>query len=406
MRRYYLRQRSKCGKWYAIIMNTITKKPEFSRCTGTFDEKQAHHIAHEWLVNGPPDINRASKNVSEIRYMLFCDYLWNFWNYDTSEYIKEKITEGKLPKKTHPKEMQGLIERYFKPYFKKALLCEITEEKITEFLVYLRTETSRKKGPEKESKKGLAASTVKLARNAAIVPLRHAKRKKIIRNFDFDGVITVNGAFEERGILDRDQVQALFRLEWRDPRSRLICLIASQTAMRIGEIRALRVCDIQESCVNVQHSWSEDDGGLKCTKNRANRTIPIFSELYQELSDYMRQFGVTSGLDNLLFPGKKNGKPYSHKQVNKDFYAMLEKIGISDVERKDVNIVFHSWRHYGAKHLAEVTDRNTGMAILGHKTPDLFDRYANHTDKETFNKMAKAIKDGLSQDAGKETPKQ
>jgi integrase len=266
-------------------------------------------------------------------------------------------------------EMQGLIERYFEPYFKKALLCEITEEKITEFLVYLRTETSRKKGVDKESKKGLAASTVKLARNAVIVPLRYAKRKKIIRNFDFDGVIAVNGAFEERGILDRDQVQALFKLEWRDPRSRLICLIASQTAMRIGEIRALRVCDIKESCVTVQHSWSEDDGGLKCTKNRATRTIPIFSELYRELSDYMRQSGVGSESDNLLFPGNKNGKPYSHKQVNKDFYVMLEKIGVSETDRKGVNIVFHSWRHYGAKHLAEVTDRNTGMAILGHKTP-------------------------------------
>jgi len=393
MRRYYLRQRSENGKWYAIIMNPATKKPDFSRCTGTNDEKQAHSIAQEWMVNGPPDICRVSKNVSEKRNMPFCEYLRGQWQFDTSEYIKEKITEGKEPRKSHPLEMIGLVDRYFKPYFGKTPLCEITEEKLSEFLVYLRTEKEPEKKTRKE--KGLSVSTVKLARNAAVVPLRYAKRKKIIRNFNFDDVIKVSGEFEERGILSRDQVEALFKLEWRDPRSRLICLVASQTVMRIGEIRALRVCDILEDRINVQHSWSEDDGGLKCTKNRANRTIPILPELYKELDAYMRESGRYSRLDNLVFPGKKDGKPYSHKQVNMDFYQMLEKIGISDKNRKNVNIVFHSWRHYGAKHLAEVTNRTVGMAILGHKTPRLFDHYANHTDNDTFEGMKKAINEGL-----------
>jgi integrase len=398
MRRYYLRQRSNGGKWYAVIMNTVTKKPDISRCTGTLDEKQAHYIAQEWLVNGPPNANRATKEISQLRNMAFCDFLLRVWDFDTSEYIKEKMTEGKQPKKSHPIEMQGVIKRYFMPYFKQTLLCEINEEKLTEFLVYLRTEKVKEKNKDKnkEQKKGLSVSTVKLVRNAAIVPLRYARRKKIIRDFDFDAVIKVNGDFEERGILDRDQAEALFKLEWRNPVSRLICLIASQTAMRIGEIRALRVCDILEDRINVQHSWSEDDGGLKCTKNRANRTIPILPELYQELTEYMKNTGRYSNLSNLVFPGKKEEKPFSHKQINKDFYEMLEKIGISDAERRDINIVFHSWRHYGAKHLAEVTNRNIGMAILGHKTPRLFDHYANHIDKDTFEGMKKAIKEGLS----------
>jgi len=60
------------------------------------------------------------------------------------------------------------------------------------------------------SENGLSVSTVKLARNAAVVPLRYARRKKIIRDFNFDDVIKVSGDFEERGILSRDQVEALF----------------------------------------------------------------------------------------------------------------------------------------------------------------------------------------------------
>jgi integrase len=246
MRRYYLRQRSQGGNWYAIFMNTITKKQDLTRCTGTADKKLADSIAQEWLVNGPPDSSRIfSKQANIGRKITFCDYLRSIWNYDTSEYIKEKITEGKEPKRSHPIEMLGLIKRYYDPYFKETLLCEIDEEKLTEFLVFLKTE------------KKYSASTVRLARNAAIKPLRFAKRKKIIRNFDIDAVIKVNGDFKERGILNRDQVEALFNLEWRDPRSRLICLIASQAVMRIGEIRALRVCDIFEDRINVQNSWSK-----------------------------------------------------------------------------------------------------------------------------------------------------
>jgi len=109
----------------------------------------------------------------------------------------------------------------------------------------------------------------------------------------------------------------------------------------------------------------------------------------------MKQDNLTSCLNNLIFPGKNKEKPYSHKQINKEFYLMLKELGISEAERTDLNIVFHSWRHYGAKHLAENTDRNTGMAILGHKTPNLFDRYSNHTDKETFSKMTKAVQDNF-----------
>jgi len=111
-----------------------------------------------------------------------------------------------------------------------------------------------------------------------------------------------------------------------------------------------------EDRINVQHSWSENDGGLKCTKNRANRTIPILPELFNELDNYMKQTGRYSNLQNLVFPGNIEGKPYCYKQIKKDFYQMMEKIGISDTERRNLNIVFHSFRHYGAKHLAEVTN--------------------------------------------------
>jgi len=64
-----------------------------------------------------------------------------------------------------------------------------------------------------------------------------------------------------RGILEHEEVDRLFSIPWRDERSRLVNLIASQTGMRMGEIRALRICDILIDRIRVSHAWSYADGG-------------------------------------------------------------------------------------------------------------------------------------------------
>jgi integrase len=289
---------------------------------------------------------------------------------------------GKEPHQEHAEEMQKAIDRYYRPYFQAKLLCQIDEEALQEFVVYLKIE------------KKLSASTVNSARNAAFVALKYAKRKKIIRHFDFDAVLRAGGKVKERGILDKEEVEKLFSLEWRDPRARMAVLIASQTGMRMGEIRALRVCDIHENKISVQHSWGKESG-LKSTKNQEIREIPIQPELYSEIMGYIREMKLLH-LDSYLLPGKSPDVPYDNRQIERDFNKMLEKMGIDDKQRKESGIVFHSWRHFIAKNLAETTtSRKIGMKILGHKTSRMFDHYADHADKETFNKMAEALEKSL-----------
>ncbi|MDR3283671.1 MAG: tyrosine-type recombinase/integrase [Treponema sp.] len=391
MRHFYLTQRKTGGNWYAIFMDKLTGKEYRRLSTNTTNEKQAEAHAMDWLVNGLPEPTKAKskfQNRISARNTVFCEYLTDFWDYDTSEYFREKITEGKEPKREHPLEMKKIVKRYYDPHFGKMTLCQIDEEKLTQFLVSLKMD------------KGLSASTVNSTRNTAFVALRYAQRKKIIKGFDFEEVIRASGDTKQRGILEREQVEKLFKLEWRDPRSRMVNLIASQTGMRMGEIRALRVCDIQEDRINVEHSWSKADGGLKCTKNREKRSIPIIPELYTALKTYMKDNGRFIRMDNLLFPSFRENAPYDHKQINKDFYSMLAKIGITETERKERNIVFHSWRHYCAAHLAQITNRTIGMAILGHKTSLMFDHYANHIDTETFNRMTEALQKVIEPELG------
>ncbi|MDL2230026.1 site-specific integrase [Treponema sp. OttesenSCG-928-L16] len=376
MRHFYLHQREQSGIWYVTFTNPLTGKLGIRRSTKTTNKRKAESQAQEWLREGIPDIPQSHS-------IIFCDYLNDFWNRETSNYYREIKTLGKDPKPRHFKDMQSVVRRYFLDYFKKQLLGQVDEMNLHDFLVYLRLD------------KGLAPSTVNQARNAAFVALKYAKRRKLIRNFDFDAVLRVSGKTKDRGILEREEVDELFIRTWRDPRSRLMNLIASQTGMRMGEIQALRICDIHQEAISIVHSWNKVDGGLKSTKNNECRTVPILPELTIEIQTYIKQYRKTFRTDSFLFPSNLENTPYDDKQVRKDFYSTLKEIGISEVERRERNIVFHSWRHYCAKNLAQVANRAIGMAILGHKTSAMFDHYADHADKETFKKMAQAIKEGL-----------
>jgi integrase len=321
----------------------------------------------------------------------FCDYLYKFWDFKTSEYFRELETMGKKAHEEHASEMQKTVARYYRPYFELLTLHEITEELLQSFIVHLKID------------KGLAASTVNSARNVAFVALRYAKRKKHIRDFDFAAVLRAGGEAKARGVLTKEEIEKLLSLEWENTKAWMAVLISYRTDMRIGEVRALRLCDIHETHISVNHSWAKKSK-LKGTKTNESREVPILPSLYAEIMAYIKnelvkkdQYGREGQykLDGFLLQGKKPDRPYDDRRIGAYFNKMLEKIGIDDAARKERNIVFHSWRHLLlAKNLAESgTNKKIAMKILGHKTSKVFDSYAAHADKETFEKMKLAIED-------------
>jgi len=371
---YYLRQRANGGIYHVIFVDPISNK-QIDRTTGTNDEKKANAIAQEWIANGLPEKPRTSTIA---KTTTFCDYLVQFWDFEKSMYFRELETMGREPQPEHALEMQKLIERYYRSFFKTILLCQIDGESLQEFIVHLKIE------------RGLASNTVNLARNAALVALKYAKRKKIIKYFDFDAVLRAGGKPKERGVLENHEVEKLFKVKWSSIRARIAVLIALHTGMRLGEIRALRVCDIHENKINVNYSWSKKNR-LKCTKNREMREIPIIPYLHNEIMAYIKQMQLFN-LDSLLLPGKNPEKPLDSVQIREDYYKVLNEIGIDEKARKERGIVFHSWRHLLAKNLVEKgANKAIGMKILGHKTSHIFDHYASHVDKETFDQMTKVI---------------
>jgi integrase len=138
--------------------------------------------------------------------------------------------------------------------------------------------------------------------------------------------------------------------------------------------------------IHVRHSWSEIDN-LKCTKNTDTRDLPIDHLTVVQLMNQARLNPNYGELSYVFWAPHNPKEPFYPGYYGDCFYAALEQIGISEAERKDRNIVFHSLRHFCATVLAQRTDLKTVQAFLGHRTEKMSEHYSNHESQERFDNM-------------------
>jgi len=147
-----------------------------------------------------------------------------------------------------------------------------------------------------------------------------------------------------------------------------IVVLALSTGARKMEIMGLKWSDIDLHKGIIR---------LTKTKNKEARVLPLKGhalELVHQLSKVRR-------IDtDLLFPG---GNPQTPIEINKHWYAAVEKAEIE-------NFRFHDLRHTAASYLAmngatlaEIAD------ILGHKTLQMVKRYAHLSEPHTASVVEK-----------------
>ena len=180
---------------------------------------------------------------------------------------------------------------------------------------------------------------------------------------------------------------------WSDIRVKAASMLSVCSGMRIGEILALRKCDIDEKYIYVNHSWGAMFG-LTAPKNGFTRKIPLYPEIKEILTELINsnpheEFYKT---DNAyIFWGISNLRPASDDLIRKGFYKALTTIGISEEERRKRNIVFHSWRHYHATELTSRCSEHSAQVVLGHLTPLMTKHYSNHRTDRDLENVRKAM---------------
>jgi integrase len=432
MRRFYLHKRG--GIFYAELLTTAGVKLN-ARSTGKRTRDEALLVVAEWLKDGLPVVKQPGypaeagsakfKPISVVAdragilsaikkavlerddafaivaalkakglidfpvvptgkgNVKFIDYLKEFWDYEKSPYVRDKLAHGHSIGRHHCMLNHGRVVNYWEPFFKDRTLNSITRQDIKTFSLGL-------------SETGRSPSTINGIMVLGTSALSYAAQEGYIPLDPCKGIARFSGKPAKRGILTEKEAGALFTLEWAEKRAYLANKVAATTGMRAGEILALRREDIGEQSLHIRHSFSRLDG-LKPPKNGDERQAPLYPEIRVELLALADEAETLHGKGAYIFYSLTNDKPCQDDLILDGLHDAIEKLNDKlkkedreqeQIDWKERNIVFHSWRHYWA---ARMSDRMTAeqlTRITGHKSRAVFDQYADHITEDNIKEVS------------------
>jgi integrase len=333
--------------WYVRFWDDETQSYSSGRSTGQTGKAAAQRQAQKWLAEGTPEARKndpkAAKNrlIGAIAKYLeacgvvkkgeprddgeivklfytqvtnlqmssgerFVDYLNRFWDWN-GDYVQGRLERGRTIGKKYVDDCRAKIKRHIEPFFKDALLCDVTTKSLEDFMKSI---PRRDIDPEN----GYARRTINIMIKLVKKALKEAVRLGILPRNPADGVELLADDRRERGILTPDELNRLFKMEWPDERSKTAAILASVSGMRISEITGLRIedLDLERRVIHVRHSFSVYEKRLKGTKNEKARFIytdasilKILAELHQR-NPYQNSY---------IFWGSDPGKPMRYETI-------------------------------------------------------------------------------------------
>jgi len=416
MRREYYLHKRKNGIFYVEYVNPENGKKLSARSTSETDRVKAQVKAELWKVSGIPtgrhkkprpiteaagiesvikSIRKSELNsddalriVSTLKSMglidiaavkntgrgavPFIQFLEKFWNYDESEYIRDRLAHGYRFSRRYAHECQNRLKAELRPFFGDKKLNCVTVDDL-------------KKLSNQLSDRGLSTSTINQILLVCCTPLKWAFNEKIIPSNPVIGLTKFSITNKERGILTEAEAAAVFSTNWKDKRAFVASLLAATTGARQGECLALRRSDIGTDTINIAHSYSPLDG-LKCPKNGHKRIVPLLPEVRAALLDLLRDNPHNID-DPFVFFSLQPDRPCDPKVLLDGLKETLKKI---KVDFKSRNISFHSWRHWFCSKITEIIDGEKVAKVSGHLSENVFKKYADHIEHKNIREVGNA----------------
>jgi len=311
----------------------------------------------------------------------FISFLINFWNWEISLYIKEKLRKSHGIHKMHCLKQGQSVTKYWEPFFKGRYLGDITAGDVDAFISHM-------------GDMDLSASRKNVVIKAGVKPLRWAFSKGKIEKDPTRGHMMFSGVETKRNILNPTAVAAAFLAVWKDNRVMLANMLASVTGMRSGEVQALRFQDIGKDCLYVRGAWNRADK-IKLPKNNRIRTVELpFPDLIYGLVELAKQNPWGATPDSFVFwTETKPTIPMRGCLFVQGLREALIQIGFTKDEAAKYD--FHGWRHFFTSYMIKKLNKKLVKGETGHLTDAMLDLYSDHetegdraliqaTKKETF----------------------
>jgi integrase len=294
--------------WYARFWNDEIQSYTSGRSTGQTTKAAANRVVQKWLAEGLPEVRKKDLKATKNRligavgkYLEDCEvikkekshdageiiklfyaqvtntqlssgegfaaYLYRFWDWN-GNYVQDKLERGEHIGRRYVDCCKTRITLHIEPYFKDLLLCDVTTVLLEQFM---RSLPRRDVDP----KNGYSKSTINQIMKVIKKPLKEAVRLRILPLNPADGIALLREDTEERGILTTTELAELFRLEWPDERSKTASILAAVSGMRISEVAALRLDDIDtlRNTIHVKYSYTLYEKRMKDTKTGKARIL-------------------------------------------------------------------------------------------------------------------------------------
>jgi integrase len=308
----------------------------------------------------------------------FIDFLLEFWDFERSPYIKEKLRRDHGIHRAYVLLQKAKIAQRWKPFFAGRLLGTITRQDIDEFIKQF------------DNSSDISARTKNGIIGAGAIALKWAFQKGLIDNDPTQGIIYFSGKPAERHILTPEMATAVFAVDWPDGMAKLANLLAALTGMRQGEILALRWQDLGENCIYVRHSWNDLEG-LKPTKTNEARTVQMpFPQIMAALKS-LAESNPHGGdrLSRFVFYSEEiPTRPFDQKILIKKLRTALMAIGLSSSEA--AKYTFHGWRHFFTAYMHDRLTAKLLQSQTGHKTLAMLEHYSNHATSGDTERIQQA----------------
>ena len=291
------------------------------------------------------------------RGVLFGTFAEGFWNYD-GDYITRRLARGGHFSRSFAVTRASQLKRLILPAFKDRPLRSITRSEIEYWQMKLYRERS------------IAPATINRTLDNMKVIMKEAVRRGFVGADPAAGLERLAEQPHSRDILMPAEIRLLFgpdalQTRWKGVRPPFAAAFLGIAAgLRMGEVRALRIRDVQPEFVTVTGSW-EELHGRKGAKWNSERLVPIPSRVAEELEAVIMASRYREA-DDLIFPGYCRELPINKHVLQNSFYSALRGIGIDEAARRERGLVWHSTRHTFNSLMRGKIDGGKLMRIVGH----------------------------------------
>jgi len=355
---YHVKTKKKGKVWYYRTYDKNGRRTS-GRCTGQTSKTLARRYCDQLMMARELIPQPKSPTLAEWTKAR------HWWVWGKCIYIKGRLARSEAERpgisRRYTDEAVRILKQHILPAHGKKRLDAILPEDCEKLLFSW-------------TKKGASYKSANNWASIYRVMLAEAARLKLIEENPWTRVLSLTPSSRHRGMLTMAEARQLLNPAthekvW-DGHHLYYCinLVAALTAMRQGEVLALRREDVFPDHFHVSHSWSIKYE-LGKTKTKVVADIPIPAFLYREIVRYLEW-------DGYVFSFNGGERPATGGKVTEWLYRAMRNVGIQDEERIARNLTFHSWRHFFNTYLRSrgVPDSKI-KAVTRHATQEMTEHY-------------------------------